>query len=179
MELSTKIDCSSNALGSLRLETLAAIPVLGVFFALACWVFLTGAAFALAGCAFGASTTCLMRTTFCLYWRTSSLRSQVVPFGANAEPLAGYPDMVYTANGGFVIDDERRGLNDTLADVFSLDYVALSRVGTASTVIQRRLGANGAGANAFSSATPVATSERISLLISVPLITRADINESC
>lgn len=37
--------------------------------------------------------------------------------------------------------------------IFSLDYVALSRVGTASTVIQRRLGASGAGANAFGSAS--------------------------
>jgi MSHA biogenesis protein MshL len=37
--------------------------------------------------------------------------------------------------------------------IFSLDYVALSRVGTASTVIQRRLGANATGANAFSSAS--------------------------
>jgi MSHA biogenesis protein MshL len=41
--------------------------------------------------------------------------------------------------------------------IFSLDYVALSRVGTASTVIQRRLGATGggigSGANAFSSAS--------------------------
>ena len=36
--------------------------------------------------------------------------------------------------------------------IFSLDYVALSRVGTASTVIQRRLGANAQGANAFSAA---------------------------
>jgi MSHA biogenesis protein MshL len=33
--------------------------------------------------------------------------------------------------------------------IFSLDYVALSRVGTASTVIQRRLGNNGAGTSAF------------------------------
>jgi MSHA type pilus biogenesis protein MshL len=39
-----------------------------------------------------------------------------------------------------------------LTRIFSLDYVALSRVGTASTVIQRRLGANATGANAFSSA---------------------------
>ncbi len=37
--------------------------------------------------------------------------------------------------------------------IFSLDYVALSRVGTASTVIQRRLGASGAGASAFGSAS--------------------------
>lgn len=36
--------------------------------------------------------------------------------------------------------------------IFSLDYVALSRVGTASTVIQRRLGANAQGTNAFSAA---------------------------
>ncbi|HYC51539.1 MAG TPA: hypothetical protein VEB19_10565, partial [Gemmatimonadaceae bacterium] len=40
--------------------------------------------------------------------------------------------------------------------IFTLDYVALSRVGTASTVIQRRLGATGAGNNAFSTATPAA-----------------------
>ena len=40
--------------------------------------------------------------------------------------------------------------------IFSLDYVALSRVGTASTVIQRRLGANGAGTNAFSAANSAA-----------------------
>ena len=40
--------------------------------------------------------------------------------------------------------------------IFSLDYVALSRVGTASTVIQRRLGANGAGTSAFG-ATNAAT----------------------
>ena len=37
--------------------------------------------------------------------------------------------------------------------IFTLDYVALSRVGTASTVIQRRLGANATGANAFSIAS--------------------------
>lgn len=36
--------------------------------------------------------------------------------------------------------------------IFSLDYVALSRVGTASTVIQRRLGTNAQGTNAFSAA---------------------------
>jgi len=41
--------------------------------------------------------------------------------------------------------------------IFSLDYVALSRVGTASTVIQRRLGATGAGASAFSSAGTAAS----------------------
>ena len=45
--------------------------------------------------------------------------------------------------------------------IFSLDYVALSRVGTASTVIQRRLGANGNGANAFSTATPSAVGSGI------------------
>lgn len=45
--------------------------------------------------------------------------------------------------------------------IFSLDYVALSRVGTASTVIQRRLGANATGANAFSTATPNAVGSGI------------------
>lgn len=36
--------------------------------------------------------------------------------------------------------------------IFSLDYVALSRVGTASTVIQRRLGNNSVGTGAFGGA---------------------------
>jgi MSHA biogenesis protein MshL len=45
--------------------------------------------------------------------------------------------------------------------IFSLDYVALSRVGTASTVIQRRLGATGAGANAFSAASASAVGSGI------------------
>ena len=45
--------------------------------------------------------------------------------------------------------------------IFSLDYVALSRVGTASTVIQRRLGANATGANAFSAANTAAVGSGI------------------
>jgi MSHA biogenesis protein MshL len=47
----------------------------------------------------------------------------------------------------------RVGLARMSTRIFALDYVALSRVGTASTVIQRRLGASGAGANAFSTAS--------------------------
>jgi MSHA biogenesis protein MshL len=45
--------------------------------------------------------------------------------------------------------------------IFSLDYVALSRVGTASTVIQRRLGANAQGMNAFSAANTAAVGSGI------------------
>ena len=42
----------------------------------------------------------------------------------------------------------RVGPTRLVTRIFSLDYVALSRVGTASTIIQRRLGINGGGSGA-------------------------------
>ncbi|HJQ20324.1 MAG TPA: hypothetical protein VJ867_08260 [Gemmatimonadaceae bacterium] len=80
----------------------------------------------------------------------TTLRNKTLPEALAAILPAG---VTYQLRDGVL----RVGPARVATKIFSLDYVALSRIGTASTVIQRRLGANGGIGNGLGGGTAFAS----------------------